>query len=320
LFSSSFLLNDIWWGRQPSTVSQYCYAVRRFFGYCAVFEDNFALPIDSVLAARYLSFLKQSNCTVGAVKTAFNALKWLHNFVPNINKFNDPLDDKIVKGVFDSALRSLRSKKNTKKPLSVDIVSMILESSFVDSSLLNLRNCLIISLAFSLLLRHDEISHMACSHISFCKGGLKFLIPSSKTDVLRNGKNVFLAQDAGRKSVFSLFFKYLKAAKLNLGEDRFLFGQISFNRISQCKEILNSKLSYSAYRKILRDKVQSCGFSPDSYGFHSCRSGGATSLASSVTQFELLSAGRWKDPRSLNHYVAIPDSRRMDMSKKLFIT
>lgn len=301
-------------------MTQYCYAVRRFFGYCTVFEDGISLPIDSILAARYLSFLKHSNSAIGAVKTAYNALKWLHNFVPNINKFNDPLDDKVVKGVFDCALRSLDTKRNPKKPLTKDIIASIMDSSWEDGSILNLRNCLIISLAFSLLLRHDEISHVSCNHIMFCKGGLKILIPSSKTDVLKNGKFVFLAQDVGKRSVFDLLFRYLKVAGLILGDNHFLFGQITFNSALGTNGIKNSLLSYNSYRKILRDKVLSSGFNPDDFGFHSCRSGGATSLASSSTQLELLSAGRWLDPRSLQRYVAIPDDRRLDISKNLFLS
>ena len=105
-------------------------------------------------------------------------------------------------------------------------MATILDSTEKDSSLLNLRNSLIISLAFSLLLRHDEISHLSCSHIFICVGGLKVRIPSSKTDVLRNGKFVFLAKETGSRSVYNLLFKYLDKAKMKLGDNHFLFGPI----------------------------------------------------------------------------------------------
>jgi integrase len=319
-FSSSFLLNDLWFARQPSTVQQYCYAVRRFFGFCAVFEDRFTLPIDAVLAARYLSYLKQFNGKIGAVKTAFNAMKWLHNFVPNINKFNDPLDDKIVKGILSSALRTLKVNRNVKAPLDKNLVATIMDATSVDSSLLNLRDSLIICLAFSLLLRHDEVSHLNCSHILKCSGGLKVLIPSSKTDILRNGKFVFLARDSSSRSVYNLLFKYLDKAGLKLGDDHFLFGPIKFDSRSRVNYISNYILSYSSYRNIVRGKVASSGLNPDQFGFHSCRSGAASAIASSVSEFELLCTGRWKDPRSIRHYVEIPDERRLDISKRLFVS
>jgi hypothetical protein len=89
--------------------------------------------------------------TKGAISVAWNALKWVHNFVPFLNKFNDPLEDKIVKCVVESALRSVSGRKNKKKPLSSDFVRAILRS--VDaSSLLDLRNSSIITLAYFLLL------------------------------------------------------------------------------------------------------------------------------------------------------------------------
>ena len=56
---------------------------------------------------------------------------------------------------------------------------------------------------------------------------------------------------------------------------------------------------------------------PSLFGFHSCRSGGATDLASDLSPFELMTAGRGKDSRSLAHYVEVPVSRRLEWSKFL---
>ena len=81
--------------------------------------------------------------------------------------------------------------------------------------------------------------------------------------------------------------------------------------------ILNQKLSYASYRQILRSAVESIGADPSLFGFHSCRSGGATDLASNLTPFELLSAGRWQSQQSLAHYVEIPKSRKLQWSKFL---
>ena len=80
---------------------------------------------------------------------------------------------------------------------------------------------------------------------------------------------------------------------------------------------LNQKLSYASYRQILRSAVESIGADPSLFGFHSCRSGGATDLASNLTPFELLSAGRWQSQQSLAHYVEIPKSRKLQWSKFL---
>ena len=51
-----------------------------------------------------------------------------------------------------------------------------------------MRDNLVPCLASALLLRHDEISHINCSHITLSDEGLKFFIPSLKTDVYHQKK------------------------------------------------------------------------------------------------------------------------------------
>ena len=85
----------------------------------------------------------------------------------------------------------------------------------------------------------------------------------------------------------------MEMAGLSLGDAHFLFGPIIRQGDRDC--IGNSKLSYNSYLKLLKSCLSLYGYNPDQYGFHSCRSGGATSLATKVTKYELLNSGRWKD-------------------------
>jgi hypothetical protein len=216
----------------------------------------------------------------------------------------------------ESALRSVLAKKNAKKPLSGDFIRSILRS--VDSSsLLDLRNSSIITLAYSLLLCHDEISHVNCAHLSKVSGGLKVFLPSSKTDVFKSGKSVFLTSQGEATPVYNLLFTYMCKANLCLGQDHFLFGPMRFATHATPSLVENKILSYSSYRQVQRDKLLACGLNPDLYGFHSCRKGRATSLASNVSQFELMSMGRWKDSRSLAHYVEVSQQKKLGISKDL---
>ena len=270
------------------------------------------MPIDSVSACCYFTYLSESNAKLGAIRTAFNALKWAHSFVPGLNKFNDPLDDNITKRVFESALRSIKPGRNMKAPLTTDLIKKIIDVLEDSSSLKQIRNAAILSLAHNLLLRHDEISHLSCAHLSEDKDHFKLRIISSKTDTLRNGKNVLLAKTQGKYSTTNLVLRYLNMAGLELGDNHFLFCPIV-----RGDKVLNQKLSYSSYRLILKGAIEIAGADPSLFGFHSCRSGGATDLASNLSSYELMAAGRWKDPRSLAHYVEIPDSRRIEWSRSL---
>jgi hypothetical protein len=84
-FSFTSLLNDVWYARQASTVQNCCYSLRKSLAFCTIFRNGVSLPIDSILAANYLFFVKGNSGTKGAVSTAFNAMKWVHNFVPYLN-------------------------------------------------------------------------------------------------------------------------------------------------------------------------------------------------------------------------------------------
>ena len=76
--------------------------------------------------------------------------------------------------------------KLRKKSLSSEIIHGI--SKKLSPSLSQACNALIPSLAYALLLRHDETSHLNCSNFSAEVDGLKILITLSKTDTYRERK------------------------------------------------------------------------------------------------------------------------------------
>ena len=305
------LLEDIWCARRPATVKMYCYAIRKFLSFCTIFGHEIDLPVSCNEAASYISFVRRNFGTRGAVSAAINALKWLHNFVPGINQYNDPLNDKMLKLVVDSALRNLPKVRRSKTPLPADLISSIVSEGLKADSLVLVRDCLIVSLAYVLLFRHDEIAHISCNHLSLISGGVSIWLPSCKTDVYKCGNTALLSKG----DVFSLLRKYMHLASLQMGVPHFLFGPIV--RRGDKWVLQNRKLSYNTFRKILRTLLTKFGHNPGQYGFHSCRSGGASSLAPHVTRAELQSAGRWKDSRSLTQYVKISDKRRLEFSQVL---
>ena len=217
----------------------------------------------------------------------------------------------MVKRVYESGLRHIKPKRNQKAPLTKNIMDNMFKGLPASASLKELRDVLIISLSYTLLLRHDEVSHLSCAHLKQVGQNIKITIIGSKTDPLRNGKCAWLAK--GRTS--KLLDRYLASAGLKRGDNHFLFGPIS--QSADEIKIKNELLSYNSYRHILRSQLERQGVNADLFGFHSCRSGGATELASSSTPLELMSAGRWKDQRSLAHYVEIPLNRRLDLSRHL---
>ena len=273
------------------------------------------LPFSSLVVADYLVFVSKSRSAKSAVSTAVVALKWLYSFIPGINAINNPLNEEFLTRLTQSETRNHYKLKERKKPFSNAMIQMLLDriKAKENPSLTELRNTLIPTLAYTLLLRHDEISHLNCNHISTLENGLKFFIPFSKTDTYREGKYVNLADD--NSDLYALFFRYVKAAHLNFNQNRFFFAPIKFDKTLRKFALTNSKLSYDAYRNIVKQAVSDIGFDPNEFCTHSCRSGGANELASHVTEFELMVSGRWVDPRSIGSYVEISQERRLEISK-----
>ena len=172
------VLEDIWSSRQPSTVEKYCYSLRSFFTFCLMVDDVISLPVDTLRAAKFLTFLRDRQASKSSIKTALVSLKWLNNFFPGQGGSQDSLNDQFLTRIVDSALRNVTSAKNQKLPFSKTMIRdmMVLSSN---PSLEELRDALIPSLSFSLLLRNDELRHLSCKHMTLCSSGIKFKILSS---------------------------------------------------------------------------------------------------------------------------------------------
>lgn len=308
------IVESIWNGREGSTVNKYCLSLRKFIVFLKENSYSTSLPFTSLLVAEYLTKLKLGGSTKGAIDSSLAALKWVHSFVPGINKLNNPMMDEFLSKINSGVKRDLGKPRNQKEPLSGIMVNKIISKSDLDN-LVDLRNCLLISFAYNLLLRHDEFSHVTLAHITESQEGFKILIPKSKTDKFRNGKHVFLAKNSDPHSTSALLGRYLSKTELKLGLNHFLFCPLKKTRNSW--SVSNSTLSYSTFRDIIKSCIVRIGLNPVNFSTHSCRAGGATDLAPHVTEHELLTSGRWADSRSIRSYVDLKDSERFEISKIL---
>ena len=308
------IISTIWDSRKSSTISKYCLSLRKFLIYCREFAIPTVLPMSSLFVAQYLEHVKQSSKS--AVKDALTAIKWLHYFVPGINSVNNPLNDDFLSRMVDSANRNNIKNKNRKRPLTHDIICSMIQNVPSNPTLTELRNALIPILAFALLLRHDELSHLNFHHFQIMDEGLKIHIPSSKTDTYREGKYVFLSNK--NSAVHDMIFRYTTKANRSFSDNHFFFGPIVVK--DRVHSLENRKLSYDMFNRIVKSGVANLGFDPKEFGTHSGRSGGATTLFPYVDQFQLLLSGRWADPRSLGSYVEVSASDRFDTNSKLNLT
>ena len=280
----------IWAARQASTIEKYGYAIRKLFGFLLIIEGEVVLPLQSAQVAHYLVHLDSLSVSQTAVSTALSAFRWLHGFVPGLNCLNDPLSDQFLTKIANGVSRSQAKAKSRKQPLSEDMVKSILLEVKKDLTRVEYRDALIIAFAYSLLLRADEVTHVNCQHIHKGEEGLKIFIPTSKTDAMRGGQFVFLSKS--NSLLMGIFWEYLERVGLLLWQNKFLFPMIAFDFCSNKNQIANRILSYDNYRAIIKKHIGKLGLDIAKFGTHSCRSGGASAIASKVSQYQLLLNGR----------------------------
>ena len=270
-------------------------------------------PVMTMTAASFLVFLREKGYSKFTIKLGLVSLKWVNSFFPS--GVNEPLKDKFLDRIVESAKRNLISKKNQKLPFSKEMIVEMMKLGD-NPSLIQLRNALIPALSFSLLLRNDELRHLSCSHISNSDKGLIFRIVSSKTDVYRDGKKLFIANPNGNSAVVNLLFRYMRAGGLKLGTNCFLFGEVK-NENGIVMIDSTKPLSHAKCLEVVKSKTRDLGYNANEFGTHSARSGGATTLAPRVSPFELMLTGRWADARSLRNYVKVDEGRRFQISEQL---
>ena len=134
---------------------------------------------------------------------------------------------------------------------------------------------------------------------------------------MRGGREVYLPKSKGKFSISVLFETYLSMAKIRPGMNHFLICQIRYDPLTGRNSVINSILSYSSCRDIIKSAISAIGLDPSLYAMHSARSGGASDLAIHATAHELQLSGRWNDPRSIGHYVETSKERRLHLARTL---
>ena len=114
---TDYMLESVWNGRESSTVRKYCLSLRGFIAYGVKNGFDNSLPLSSTDAAEYLTHLRLSKGTKGAINTALAALKWVHSFIPGINRNNNPMDDGFYLKSRATPVGIYRRKKFKKKPI-----------------------------------------------------------------------------------------------------------------------------------------------------------------------------------------------------------
>ena len=203
---TSRLQKSVLSARVPATTDVYHRAFKKWKIFASSKLKASFLPASPIDVALYLQHLLESTKSTSSIDSACYAIKWAHE----VAGMSTPTDGQVVSRVRDAAKRVLGpGRPNRKEPLTIEVLKDVIEKADF-SNILQLRNVCLYVLAYAGFFRSEEVLHIRMNHICFREGYMIMKVEKSKTDQLRQGDEVVIAQSGARVCPVSLLQAYLR--------------------------------------------------------------------------------------------------------------
>jgi len=277
-----------------------------------------SIPAQPHHIAVYLTSYAQDSFSLSKLNALVYSISWAHT----VAGFQDPCKSSLVVQTKEGLARILAKPKAPKQPISPEHVLKIVSVYGFDANLMNSRLVVMCLLSYAGFLRFDELINLRMNDIVFQDSYIKIFIRKSKTDQYKSGSDVVIAKTGLSTCPVYHLSKYVELAGLKADSDEFLFRQMTFCK-SESRYLLKQgpPISYSRAREILLEKLSALGLDASTFGLHSMRRGGATSVANSgqVNDRVFKKHGRWKSDSSKDGYIVENDEQRKSVSLNLGI-
>ena len=213
--------------KADSTVGRYSRAFEKFRLWATGYREISVLPTSFLHVATYLEFLVQSNSPYSALEAARYGIRWVHYLFG----LSNPCDSNLVKGILESAKRSLSRLIVKKESVTPEMVlSICRKFASANANLSDLCTAAICVTAFAGFLHFNELANLHCCDVKFCEDKyLELLIAKSKTDIYGNGNVVLLAGHI--TCPYNLLNSYIQAAGIDFSSSLMFFSLPTFRKI-----------------------------------------------------------------------------------------
>ena len=303
--------------RSPNTNKCYGFAYARWKHWAEAYPEVTILPAQPIHIVLYLVYVAKSAKSYSVINSAVSALSWAHSLAGLETPTSNPLIIETLKGL----KRKLARPSIRKEPFEREHIHSLFDLLRTES-VTDVRNTLIIVLAYFAFLRVDELRHVQKQHLTVSESHVEISIPRSKCDQLRQGNTVLIARLGGKYCPVQLLEVYLKltekSTKVNDIESTLLFRRIQIKKTIPTLTDKDLPMSYSCIRDIIKRKATQLGLDEKLFGTHSMRAGGATTAANSLVGDRLFQKhGRWATSSSKNRYVKDSEKQRLEVSKAI---
>ncbi len=191
-----------------------------------------------------------------------------------------------------------------KRPFSKRHLCKILEYCHRHPSLPNLRIAAMIMLCYTGCLRIKECIDLNLSDVKLRhNGGVRLKLKKAKTDRVRDGQYATLTHKGHSFRPAQVLQKYLRAARLNLGQEGAVFRKANGRRGKDGSFQYTQRITYTIATQELQDIIQTCNIETR-YTWHSLRAGAASeALKQGASVNELKALGRWASEDGVAPYL-----------------
>jgi len=230
--------------KASGTSENYLRAFNKWRAFAGDVLGTSEFPVRPIDCALYLQHLVESSKSIVTINRAFYVFKWIH-----LAGVDSPTLHPTVLAVKEGSV-CLASQPifNRKEPLDAHHLKLLAAETNLED-LPQLRNLVMFILAFSSFLRSSELYVIHSRDVQLNKGYLTISLEKSKTDQLREGRSVVIAESLSTTCPCSLLKLYMHKAQILENSDEYLFRAISAS--GNCKRLIsiNKPISYSTYRQ-----------------------------------------------------------------------
>ena len=303
--------------RAPNTNKSYGLAFKRWTRWAEEYPEISVLPAQPLHIILFLIFLAKTAKSYSVINIAVCAINWAHNLAG----LDSPTRHVLIVETLNGLKRQLARPTIPKEPFEREHIHKLFD--ILDpGKLTDIRNTLIIVLAYFAFLRVDELRHVCTQHIEINNSHAEITIPKSKCDQLRQGNTVIVARLGGKFCPITLLEKYLQVACAKCKPYKhcthYVFKKLEVKNKTTHASEKDIPMTYSSIRDVVKKKATQLGLDAKRFGTHSMRAGGATAAANSAVPDRILQKhGRWATASSKDRYVKDSHEQRMQITQML---
>ena len=199
------------------------------------------------------------------------------------------------------------------------MLSNMFDKLFTWGCVKNQRTICACLIAYAGFLRSTELLNIRRGDIVINLSHMSIFIESSKIDQYRDGAWILIAMTGTKLCPVVNLERYLECASIEEDSNVFIFSRLVAKKNGQYQLRNTDKpVSYTTLRELFIDAFKAHVTDISKYGFHSLRSGGATSAANNGVKDRLFKRhGRWSSDKAKDGYIKDSLLERLHVSQCL---